>query len=139
MLLIGDACHPMLPYLAQGANSSIEDGAVLGALLSPTTNPDFTCVDDLSKVLAMFERLRKKRGEAIARETWAQRKDFHLKDGKEQVDRDKVFGVVMEGGDGGTREGEGKTFPSRWVCPVVQPWLYGYDAFREVEDAVKMG
>jgi hypothetical protein len=29
----GDSCHPMLPYLAQGANSAIEDGAVLGLLL----------------------------------------------------------------------------------------------------------
>ena len=28
-------------------------------------------------------------------------------------------------------------FPSRWQCPEVQPWLYGYDAFREVEAAIK--
>ncbi len=27
-------------------------------------------------------------------------------------------------------------FPSRWTCPQVQPWLYGYDAYREVEEAV---
>lgn len=27
--LLGDACHPMLPFLAQGANSAIEDGMVL--------------------------------------------------------------------------------------------------------------
>jgi salicylate hydroxylase len=23
------------------------------------------------------------------------------------------------------------------TCPVVQPWLYGYDAIKEVENAVK--
>lgn len=23
------------------------------------------------------------------------------------------------------------------TCPEVQPWLYGYDAIQEVEDAVK--
>ena len=23
-------------------------------------------------------------------------------------------------------------FPSRWTCPEVQPWLYGYDAYEEV-------
>ncbi|KAF3000698.1 hypothetical protein E8E13_002413 [Curvularia kusanoi] len=28
------------------------------------------------------------------------------------------------------------SFPSRWTCPEVQPWLYGYDAFKEVETAI---
>lgn len=31
--LLGDACHPMLPYLAQGANMAIEDGYVLARAL----------------------------------------------------------------------------------------------------------
>ncbi len=31
--LLGDACHPMLPYLAQGANMAIEDGFVLARAL----------------------------------------------------------------------------------------------------------
>jgi salicylate hydroxylase len=29
-------------------------------------------------------------------------------------------------------------FPSRWTCPQVQPWLYGYNAYEEVEDAFKV-
>ena len=36
--LLGDACHPMLPFMAQGAAQSIEDGAALAALL--TAMPD---------------------------------------------------------------------------------------------------
>jgi 2-polyprenyl-6-methoxyphenol hydroxylase-like FAD-dependent oxidoreductase len=32
--LIGDAWHPMLPYVAQGAAQAIEDGAVIGVVLS---------------------------------------------------------------------------------------------------------
>ena len=32
-VMIGDAVHPMLPYLAQGANSALEDAAVLGECL----------------------------------------------------------------------------------------------------------
>ncbi|KAI8663819.1 FAD-binding-3 domain-containing protein [Fusarium keratoplasticum] len=31
--LLGDACHPTLPYQAQGAAMAVEDGAVLGKLL----------------------------------------------------------------------------------------------------------
>ncbi|KAJ5937279.1 Monooxygenase FAD-binding [Penicillium verhagenii] len=36
--LIGDACHPMLPYVAQGAAQAVEDAAALGVLLSNITS-----------------------------------------------------------------------------------------------------
>jgi salicylate hydroxylase len=125
LVLIGDACHPMLPYLAQGANSSIEDGAVLGLLLSPSK---MTSKDRLPRALHLFERLRKTRSEAIARETFKQRKDFHLKDGEEQLERDRIMEGVL---NGKLEVGEGH--PSRWSDPVVQGWLWGYDAQREVD------
>lgn len=57
----------MLPYLAQGANSSLEDGAVLGNLLTAVKTKD-----QLPEALGLYESLRKKRGEAIVRETFAQ-------------------------------------------------------------------
>ncbi|KAF2261275.1 FAD/NAD(P)-binding domain-containing protein [Lojkania enalia] len=121
LVLVGDSCHPMLPYLAQGANSSIEDGAVLGLLLAL---PHFKSKHQLPKTLRLFQKLRKARGEAIARETFKQRKDFHMRDGSEQEARDALFlrqlGKELVG-----------AFPSRWTCPVVQPWLYGYDAEKE--------
>lgn len=131
LVFIGDACHPMLPYLAQGANSSIEDGAVLGLLLS--SGSGFSDKRQLPATLELFQKLRKARGEAIARETFKQRKDFHLRDGPEQEARDELFlrqlGKEING-----------AFPSRWTCPVVQPWLYGYDAYAEVESAThKLG
>ena len=34
VVLLGDACHPMLPYLAQGANQALEDAISLGYFLS---------------------------------------------------------------------------------------------------------
>src|SRR3984957_15519717 len=34
--LLGDACHPMLPFMAQGAAQAIEDGATLAACLKNT-------------------------------------------------------------------------------------------------------
>lgn len=33
MTLLGDACHPMMPFMAQGAGQSIEDGVVLARFL----------------------------------------------------------------------------------------------------------
>lgn len=67
IMISGDSCHPMLPYLAQGANSSIEDGAVLGLVLGKIKTKD-----QLPGALRIYESLRKKRGEAIVRETFKQ-------------------------------------------------------------------
>lgn len=57
----------MLPYLAQGANSAIEDGAVLGLLLGKIKSNG-----QLPQALQLYEQLRKSRGESIARETFKQ-------------------------------------------------------------------
>jgi len=57
----------MLPYLAQGANSAIEDGAVLGLLLG-----NMKARKQLPQALDMYQELRKARGEAIVRETFKQ-------------------------------------------------------------------
>ncbi|KAF2090384.1 FAD/NAD(P)-binding domain-containing protein [Saccharata proteae CBS 121410] len=124
-VMIGDASHPMLPYLAQGANSAIEDGAVLGRVLS-----NLDSRSSLSHRLHLFQKLRKVRGEAIARETFKQRHDFHMEDGPEQVKRDELFMSYLG-------QEIGCPFPSRWTCPEVQPWLYGYDAEKEVDLAMK--
>lgn len=54
----------MIPYLAQGANSAIEDGATIGVLLGKITSKL-----QLPQALQMFQTIRKVRGEAIARES----------------------------------------------------------------------
>ncbi|KAJ5792767.1 uncharacterized protein N7503_008745 [Penicillium pulvis] len=123
-VLIGDSCHPMLPYLAQGANSSMEDGAALGTILKSVTEKE-----QLPNALHMFEKLRKLRSEAIAKETFKQRNDFHMQDGLDQEERDRIFTSQLG------KELTG-VFPSRWTCPVVQPWIYGYDAIAEAEKAL---
>ncbi|KAI0843902.1 putative monooxygenase [Daldinia vernicosa] len=122
-LLAGDACHPMLPYLAQGANSSLEDGAVLGRLLKYVTSRD-----KLAPALGLYQQLRKIRGEAIAKEALGQRDSFHLPDGPSQEQRDAIF---LENVD----KEPPPHFPSRWTCPTVQPWLYSYDAVAEADKA----
>jgi len=58
-VLIGDACHPMLPYMAQGAGSAMEDAAVLARCLAATS------LDDFSSAFRKFERNRKERTSRI--------------------------------------------------------------------------
>lgn len=57
----------MLPYLAQGANSAIEDGAVLGMLLGAITSRA-----QVPEALRVYEQLRKSRGDTIVKETFKQ-------------------------------------------------------------------
>ena len=44
--LLGDACHPMLPHLAQGAAQSIEDAAVLAVVLSRLQDGSANAIDE---------------------------------------------------------------------------------------------
>jgi salicylate hydroxylase len=55
LTLLGDAAHPMLPHLGQGANQSIEDGMALAIILSQT---DYA---DVPKALLAYEKLRRNR------------------------------------------------------------------------------
>lgn len=63
----------MLPYLAQGANSAVEDGAVLGLLLGYMQSKA-----QLPEALRMYEKLRKSRGDALVKETFRQVSLFAL-------------------------------------------------------------
>jgi salicylate hydroxylase len=55
LTLLGDAAHPMLPHLGQGANQSIEDGMALATILA---RADTSAVP---AALLAYERLRRER------------------------------------------------------------------------------
>jgi 2-polyprenyl-6-methoxyphenol hydroxylase-like FAD-dependent oxidoreductase len=59
IVLIGDACHPMTPYMAQGAATSIEDAAVLARCLKDVS------VDRIEAAFKRFEAHRKPRTSKI--------------------------------------------------------------------------
>lgn len=67
--LMGDACHPTLPFLAQGAIMAIEDGFVLARCLD--------AYSDVEGALAAFERCRLERATAIVNGSNAAGKRFH--------------------------------------------------------------
>ena len=86
--LLGDACHPMLPFMAQGAAQSIEDGAALASLLKAMP-------DDVPGALRRYEEMRKPRATRLQEASAANRTRFHLPDGPEQQ--------TARRGDGGLR------------------------------------
>ncbi len=55
LTLLGDAAHPMLPHLGQGANQAIEDGMALATILS-RANPQ-----TVATALLVYEGLRRER------------------------------------------------------------------------------
>lgn len=63
LTLLGDAAHPMLPHLGQGANQAIEDGVALSILLEgrrPSEVPD---------ALRAYEQLRRPRTSMVQSES----------------------------------------------------------------------
>lgn len=55
LALLGDAAHPMLPHLGQGANQTMEDGVALAAVLRGRTTAE------IPEAFAAYEGLRKPR------------------------------------------------------------------------------
>src|SRR5258705_389768 len=55
LTLLGDAAHPMLPHLGQGANQSIEDGMALATILAQADT------SAIPAALLAYERLRRER------------------------------------------------------------------------------
>lgn len=121
VVLIGDGAHAMVPYLAQGAATSIEDGAVLAECIGRAKSKD-----DLAKVLRAFEGIRKPRCETIQAGSRANGDIWHLHDGPEQERRDLAMG-----GEAGENHKVNDN-PNRWSDKAFQPWLFGYDTIAEV-------
>ena len=67
--LLGDACHPMLPFMAQGAVSAIEDAAVLATCLAGSAP---------SAGLKRYEGLRRRRTALMQRQARRNARLFHL-------------------------------------------------------------
>jgi salicylate hydroxylase len=68
--LLGDACHPTLPFLAQGANMAIEDGVILARALDAEPG-------DIPAAFQRFERARMARTARVVQGSADNTKRFH--------------------------------------------------------------
>jgi salicylate hydroxylase len=106
--LLGDACHPMLPFMAQGAAQALEDGLSLTVCL--------TTIDDVPTALSHYEKIRLPRTSRIQTMSAANKTRFHLPDGPAQQERDAKMA------DGST------DYSVRAIA-----WVYSYDAATAVK------
>ncbi|MFJ8955016.1 FAD-dependent monooxygenase [Streptomyces sp. NPDC102381] len=79
--LSGDAAHPMLPFLSQGASQALEDAVVLADVLSRHG-------DDVPGALRAYEAVRMPRTAEVHRQSRLRSDSFHLPDGPQQAARD---------------------------------------------------
>lgn len=108
--LLGDACHPMLPFMAQGACQAIEDAAVLVASLDAiAASPTHQAIAD---ALRRYESARLARTATVQRLSWRNRELYHLPDGPAQARRDDAY---RQGGDD----------------LGAFDWLYGHDVMTD--------
>ena len=81
--LLGDACHAMLPYQAQGASQAMEDAAVLAEELGSVP------VDGVRHALTRYVSRRAKHAGMVQDAAWRNMAFYHLPDGPEQRQRDE--------------------------------------------------
>lgn len=98
--LLGDAAHPVLPFLAQGAALAIEDSAVLAALLARN--------EEIPPALARYARTRRARVRKVQAQARRNGRLYHA---------GNVIGLVR---DTVMRRLDGRVMTERYA------WLYGW-------------
>jgi salicylate hydroxylase len=88
--LLGDAAHPMLPYLAQGAAMAIEDAAVAAQCLARMP-------DDAAKALRAYCAIRRARTAKVQRLASRNGARYHLAGARARL-RNTALRII-----GGTR------------------------------------
>jgi len=121
-VLLGDACHATLPYIAQGAAMAIEDGAVLGELFAHLSHPN-----QITHFLQMYESLRKPRATRVVQKSTIARGQYHMLNGPEQEARDAIL----------LSASKGEGFPNPFADQVFTKWLWEYDSLGVAEEAYR--
>lgn len=110
--LLGDAAHPMLPFLSQGAAMAIEDAYVLAAALS-----HFGA--DTDAALDAYEAERRPRTARVQLEARERGRTYHLASPEEQKQRDLAFQQAQAQNPN--------------AVGIKAEWVYEYDATRCAE------
>ncbi|EYD73753.1 FAD-dependent oxidoreductase [Limimaricola hongkongensis] len=108
LALLGDAAHPTLPFLAQGANLAIEDGWVLARMLDAPGG--------LDAALERYGQARAPRVRRAIAAAQANARNYHLS-GPARVVAHAGLGAI------------GRIAPARFTARMA--WLHAHDVTRE--------
>ena len=117
--ILGDACHPMMPYMAQGAAQATEDAATLAAALREHST--------LKSALTAYEAQRLPRATHVAKNTRILQAWWHLYDGPERDRRDEMM------------KNDDLDNPIFWASLRRLDWLFGHDARELAGDEREKG
>lgn len=125
VVLMGDAAHSMSNHFAQGAATSIEDGAFLARCIAKVVDGTIR-VDEAVRI---YERERMPKAVAKQHVSFLNGTLWHLPDGPEQRARDKAMEAELQGR---------YTVRSSnlYGDPQTVLEVYGYDAEEHAETAL---
>jgi salicylate hydroxylase len=114
--LLGDAAHPMLPFMAQGAAMAVEDGWVLATNLANSLMTSPESARAIEHALTTYQHQRYARTVRVQAGSRANAKTFHRRAGLAQIG----------------------TYGPMWLADKIAPaligrsqnWLYGHDVTR---------
>lgn len=89
--LLGDSCHAMLPYQAQGASQAMEDAAVLAEELGRVTG------DGVDLALRRYVDRRAKHAGMVQDASLQNKSFYHYEDGPQQEARDELLRRGFDG------------------------------------------
>ena len=120
--LVGDACHPTLPHLAQGAAQAIEDAAVLSVVLSRLIDSSPRAIE---RAFEVYEKVRKSRAEILVNLAAITGTQLRLGEGAAREERNKML-ASLKG-----KKGES---PDKWTDENTQKMTYGHDCMQAANE-----
>ncbi|KAI7968519.1 hypothetical protein EIK77_006538 [Talaromyces pinophilus] len=124
VVLIGDASHAMVPYMAQGAAMAVEDAVAIAECLGRVTD-----TEQIPELMSHFQKIRLQRCYLILDGARNNGNIWHLPDGLAQQQRDKKMAQQTKPQEAESSQGN----PNKWSDPKFQPWMFGHDARAEAK------
>ncbi|KAH7062531.1 salicylate hydroxylase [Macrophomina phaseolina] len=126
VVLLGDAAHSMVNHMAQGAATSMEDGAFLGRCLRDVVRGRLSLAD----AIEIYERGRMPLAHRKQQLSFLNGALWHLPDGPAQAARDRAMAPELKGE-------QLIRSPNLYADPVTVWETYAYDAEQHAEDELE--
>lgn len=125
IVLMGDAAHSMVNHMAQGAATSMEDGAFLAKTIGEAVKGNMT----IAEAVELYERERMPKAYAKQQVSFLNGAIWHLPDGPEQRARDEAMSPELSGE-------QYVRSPNLYGDPATILEVYGYDAEEHARIAI---